>query len=176
MLYKHDPNQIAGQIQSLEYDARGNVRIVAEVDHELARRCPAFSVGAVVKAYELRDEGSPNFHAVITEAEITEISLTELPANPFALVESRYSVPPHREFYDKATRGIAIIQEMLHTIAAQAAAPFATVEHSTVAKRTGRPEVKQDRAPRPTARPPIEPHRATPFGRLITALEERHST
>ena len=37
----------------------------------------------------------------------------------------------------------------------------------------GHPE--HDRAPRPVARPRVEPHRATPFGQLINAIEARSS-
>jgi hypothetical protein len=39
----------------LSYDDRCNVRIVAEVTHELAKLCNAFSVGGVVLKYEIRD-------------------------------------------------------------------------------------------------------------------------
>ena len=41
--------------------------------HELARRCGAFSIGAKILAYEIRDADRPSFHAlVITSAEVAK--------------------------------------------------------------------------------------------------------
>ena len=94
LLFKHDPSQVAGTIESLGYDDRGNLRIVAEVTHEQARRCPAFSVAARIIDYEIIDNGGDDFYALIKRAELTEISMTDCPANPQALVQSRYRTPP----------------------------------------------------------------------------------
>jgi hypothetical protein len=48
LLYRHDANQVAGTITSLGYDDRGNLKISAEVDHPLGKRCGAFSVAGIV--------------------------------------------------------------------------------------------------------------------------------
>lgn len=64
LLYKHDESQIAGTIQSLGYDDRGNLRICAEVTHDLAKRCNAFSIGARILEYSLVDTDTENFHAL----------------------------------------------------------------------------------------------------------------
>ena len=79
LLYKHDDDQIAGRITSLGYDDKGRLRISAEVTHPLAKLCSAFSVGAKLNTYEIKDADNTNFHALITSAEITEISLTDCP-------------------------------------------------------------------------------------------------
>ena len=46
LLFKHDSTQVAGIIESLQFDDHGNLRIVAEVTHPLAKRCNAFGIGA----------------------------------------------------------------------------------------------------------------------------------
>ena len=65
LLYKHQYGQPAGEIASLTYDDKGNLRVVAHVVHELAKRCNAFSVGARINAYEIRDADSKNAHALV---------------------------------------------------------------------------------------------------------------
>jgi hypothetical protein len=65
LLYKHDPEQIAGEIESLTYDKAGNLKIRAHVTHEKAARCNAFSVRAKILEYELIDTDSKNFHALV---------------------------------------------------------------------------------------------------------------
>lgn len=94
LLYRHDPEQVAGRIDEIDYDARGNLRIRALVTHPLAKRCGAFSIGARILDYELRDETGPDFHALVTNAELCEVSMTPAPANPYARVTRR--TPPRR--------------------------------------------------------------------------------
>jgi hypothetical protein len=88
LLFKH--KEPAGTVDALDYDQRGNLKIRATVTHPVARRCGAFSVGAKVIDYEIREADGPNFHAVITRAEVTEVSLTDVPSNPNALVLNRH--------------------------------------------------------------------------------------
>ena len=113
LLYRHDPKQVAGRIDEMSHDSDGNLRIRATVTHEQAKRCPAFSVAAKVTAYELRDEDSPNFYAVITAAEITEVSLTPTPANPNALVLNRYPQFASVALHDHAIAGFRKGMEIL---------------------------------------------------------------
>jgi hypothetical protein len=72
--------QVAGRIESLDYDQEGQLRIRAYVDHPLASRCGAFSIRGRIVAYELREVDNQIFHALVTHAELTEISLVEQPA------------------------------------------------------------------------------------------------
>ena len=61
LLYRHDPNEVAGEIEELSYDAHGRLLIKCRVDHEQARRCAAFSVSGRVNEYCLCDVDTPNF-------------------------------------------------------------------------------------------------------------------
>jgi hypothetical protein len=128
LLYRHDPKQPAGHIDELSHDSDGNLHIRATVTHEMAKRCPAFSVAAKITAYELRDENTQNFHALITAAEIVEISLTPTPANPNAGVAHRYPQFAGVAFHDHAIAGFnkAIeILKLLQQLDAQAPPPRA---------------------------------------------------
>jgi hypothetical protein len=68
------------------------VLVEARVDHHLAKRAPAFSVGGRIIDYKI-DEDSAT--ATITRAEITEISLTDRPA-PVASGSGSSRAGPHR--------------------------------------------------------------------------------
>ena len=116
LLYKHDPQQVAGTIVSLVQDRQG-LRIRCTVTHELARRCTGFSVQARVLAYELREPDSPSFHAVVTQAEL--ISVTPEPANPKALVTSRHAVPASNTFFDLMHRRVAGAQQLVTLLKGQ---------------------------------------------------------
>lgn len=94
LLFKHDASVIAGKIDHLEYTRDGNLAISATVDHHIARRCNHFSVGITVNAFEMVDADSPDFHAAILQARLDEVSLTDKPANPRAIVTGR-----HRALY-----------------------------------------------------------------------------
>lgn len=124
LLYKHDESQPAGKIESLTYDAEGNLKIRAHVTHELAKRCGAFSIRAYIGGYELRNADSANFHALVTNAEIAEISLTDTPANPHAVVRRRYPAAPLRPWLKTIgetnallIRRVEIIREMMMVLA-----------------------------------------------------------
>ena len=112
LLYKHDPKQVAGKIEDLEYDECGNLCVWAVVTHELAKRCGAFSIRAVVNEYEIKDADSPDFYAIINSAELTEISLTDNPSNPHALVMDRYRVMPAVQFLDLLTAKMKCLQQL----------------------------------------------------------------
>jgi hypothetical protein len=133
LLFRHDPKQVAGTVDELSHDSDGNLRIRATVDHEMAKRCPAFSVAAKITAYELRDEHTPNFHALITAAEITEISLTPAPANSNALVLHRYPQFAGVAFHDHAIAGfkkaVEILKVLQQHLDAPPRAPAAVISH-----------------------------------------------
>jgi YD repeat-containing protein len=161
LLFRH--REPAGEILKLDYDARGRLLVEARVDHVEARRCSGLSLAATIVQYELRDQDDPeNFHALITGADLDEISITPTPANPDCVISWRIPTSPQPEFFDLARQGIGkIIEivELLRKLDAQSSPP----------------------APKPAppvARPrlPVEPHRATEFGKFITAMERAHAS
>ncbi|MBR0848794.1 hypothetical protein JQ543_13660 [Bradyrhizobium diazoefficiens] len=93
LLYRHDERQVAGRIDHLEY-VGGDLHITATVDHSIARRASCFSVGVTVHAFELVDPDSPDFHAIILQGWLDEVSLTDAPANPRAVVMHRRTALP----------------------------------------------------------------------------------
>ena len=113
LLFRHDPEQVAGTIDEIDYDQRGNLRIKATVTHPLAKRCGAFSVGARILDYEMRDETGPGFHALVNHAELCEVSVTHSPANPFALVQHRYRASVQVEFYNDAIKLVTCMQKFV---------------------------------------------------------------
>jgi Caudovirus prohead serine protease len=112
LLYRHDPNQVAGEIVDLEYDELGNLQVWTKVTHPLAKRTGAFSIGATILDYTICDADSPDFYALVTQAELTEISLTDNPSNPFALVMDRHRHPPAVETLELLTAKMKILQKM----------------------------------------------------------------
>jgi hypothetical protein len=163
LLYKHRENDIAGKIHRLGYDDHGNLSIIAEADHALAKRCNAFSIGATVLEYEIRDADTPDFHALITKAEIVEVSLTDSPANPLALVRSRNPAAPFAPYlksmhdrFDLQVRTVQLMRQMLDVIAPH------LVQAPPQPSAKARPRVE------------VEPYRAGSFGNLVRQIEERH--
>lgn len=112
LLFKHDVDQPAGRVQSLEYDDEGNLRIRAVVDHPLARRMGAFSIGAKVLDYEMRDADGENFYALISSAELVEISCTDSPANPRALVKHRYPASAEVQFLEDVKQKVVLLAKL----------------------------------------------------------------
>ena len=154
LLFRHDETQVAGEIEELSYDQWGNLQIRARVDHEQARRCCAFSVAGRVLEYELRDVDTPNFHAVITDATLSEISLTDRPSNAAALVTSRYPASPHAAFYDQMQRYVGAMKQLVALLPAAVMAATATAA--------------------PAAPPtPSRVRPRTSFGQLADALNDR---
>jgi hypothetical protein len=101
-------------------------------------------------------------------AHIDEISLTPSPCNPNARVLYRdRAVPPAVEGITLGIAAIKKCQEIVELIGKQISCDRPPIT-------SGGPEVKHDRAPRPTVRPPVEPHRATSFGQLVSAIERNH--
>lgn len=120
LYYKHDQMREVGTIDSLSYDAAGALLITATVPDPLARRANAFSVGATVVDYELVNADTPNFHALIRNATLDEISLTDTPANPAARVTHRRDVCARTELYEHAqqyfarlSQGLALLQSQM---------------------------------------------------------------
>ena len=98
LLFRHDPNVVAGAVEQLSYDEYGRLKIRCRVDHEQARRCRAFSVSARINEYRLCDVDTPNFFAEVIDANFDEVSLTDLPANSRALVTSCFPADARSKF------------------------------------------------------------------------------
>ena len=165
---KHDETAPVGTIKHLSYDERGNLTIVAETDHPLASRCGGFSVGARVLEYKIVDNGGADFYGLITKAEITEISLTDCPANPKALVRTRdravmsdyvRKIHEHTDLFAKAFDNMRRqVEAMQKFVAMTPSRPQAAVTTRSI--------------PRP--RLPVEPHPQTSFGALVSQIERNH--
>lgn len=114
LYYKHDQTREVGTIDSLTYDQNGALHITATVIDALARRANAFSVGCSVIDYEIINPTSPDdFHALIKQATLDEISLTDQPANPAARVVSRRDVCARAEFYGHAQQHIEVLKKLV---------------------------------------------------------------
>jgi HK97 family phage prohead protease len=122
LYWKHDETKPVGEILSLKYDDAGCVRIKCRVDDPLARRAGAFSIGCVVHKWSLHDETSPDYFALIEQASITEVSLTDVPAQPQCIVTARYPQSARVELLEHAARGIDNIQRQIAILATMAAA------------------------------------------------------
>ena len=100
---------------------------------------------------------------MITRADLDEISITPTPCNPDCVIRWRIPTSPANEMFDLARQGIgkAMIEivALLRKINAQSAAPA-----PKPARRVARPRL------------PVEPHRATPFGKFITEMERAHAS
>ena len=119
LYYKHDPKQVAGKIVETDYDLEGNLLVRAEVHHPLALRAGAFSVAATVRDYELRETQGPGFFAVIKRATLDEISLTDTPANPNALVMNRHRKSPNVECLELLSAKIGKLVQLTEFIKEQ---------------------------------------------------------
>jgi hypothetical protein len=114
LLSRHDPTKRVGEVQQLDYDGR-TLRIRARVEHAEARRLCGFSIGMRLLDGELINADSANFYGLLKRAEISEISLTDRPSNPHALVLDRH--PSCRaDFCDTAITALQLINRKLQII------------------------------------------------------------
>ena len=122
-----------------------------------------------VSSFEIVNPDSKDFHGLITRAEITEVSLTDVPANQYALVQSRYATPPFA-LYAKArgeqddlfSRAFTLLQKQLEAIGT-----LANVSH---ARHSAQADVANSRhSPPARARPPSP----TQFRSLVDQLSMR---
>jgi hypothetical protein len=102
LLLRHD--RPAGIIERLFYDDSGCLMIVAHCSDPLASMMPAFSVAATILDFAI-DKASAT--ATVTRARIEEVSLTDRPANPAALVTARVPVSAAVALMDLAAGRLA---------------------------------------------------------------------
>jgi hypothetical protein len=65
------------------------------------------SSSARVIEYQMMETDHPGFYAHITRVELNEISLTDMPSNPKAIVTQRYRVSGSNAFYQALTEKVA---------------------------------------------------------------------
>ena len=164
LLFRHDRNQVAGEVIELTHKSDGSLGIRCLVDHEEAKRCGGFSVAASIQAYELREIDDPqNFHALVTSATIDECSITDRPCNRDAILLNRDRRPPPVEAFDIARAGIAKAIEILDALR--------VIERTRASTSPPPPQpTRRERRiiPAPTMR------RATQFASLVETLNVQH--
>jgi hypothetical protein len=162
LLFRH--GRPAGKVLEVR-DTDNGLYVRALVTDKEAKRAPYFSVAATICGYTLRQPDDPElFHSRVGCAVLEEVSLVpDSPANPEAKVLHRYPAPP-LQFYDLGIAAVNKCIQIVELMQRLSARPEPAVEESHYIIMT-----KHDPAPRLQ----IEPHRATPFGRLIDAIEAR---
>lgn len=156
LLYRHDDQQVAGEIKDLFHDRDGNLRLRALVAHELAKRAAGLSVGVTVLAYELKNVDTPSFYALITHADVpTEISLTPMPADARALVTLRYPEPAVLKFYDLMGDAVRCLIKQVEVI------------QKVCSEQAAQPARTPARRAAPVIAPPRRP---TPFSQLVQEI------
>jgi hypothetical protein len=104
----------------LAYDDEGQLCIRATVSHSYAKTCAAFSVSLKILKYELRDVDDPkNFHALVYQGELQEVSLTDAPADPCALVLQRSRPVPAVKTFDTLLARLANVQKLVGALPPQ---------------------------------------------------------
>jgi phage head maturation protease len=105
LLFRHE--RPAGEVEEVRCDDRG-LYVRALVTDLEARRCSYFSVGATIHNFEMRDiDDRERFHGLITSATLDEVSLTNIPANPAAIILRRYEQSPMAKMYSAAGRAVS---------------------------------------------------------------------
>jgi hypothetical protein len=163
LLFRH--GRPAGKLLEMRHDDRGRLFVRALVTDPEAKRCGGLSVAATVQTWELRDVDSANFHALITSATVDEISSTDRPCNPEALILHRYRQSPVVEYYDHMkdfVTGLQKLVELLKDDVRRRAVP--TDRHT--ARHVDRRHVRHVMAPA-TSRPKTE------FAKLVQEINRR---
>ena len=114
LLVEHDSSRSAGTVAPT-YDAAGALHVRATVTGE-ARRYGAFSVSASNIQFKLVHPDRRDFYAQITSATLTEISLTEFPHLPTALILNRMPGDARGEFYDLMARRVNLVSQLIPII------------------------------------------------------------
>jgi hypothetical protein len=116
---KHDRSREVGTIDHLQRDELGNLQCWVTVADPEAKRYPAFSIAATVNEYEIRNEDTPDFHALVTSATLEELSLTNVPANKFCIVQDRYRVSAAVQMFELLAEKVKRLQKLTTIIKEQ---------------------------------------------------------
>lgn len=94
LILRHDPAlREVGTIHDIEYRPNGDLIIDAIVVDPVAAALPGLSVGVTVHKFALHEEGADP-HGEVEEGVLSEISMTETPANLKCRVQSRRPAEP----------------------------------------------------------------------------------
>ncbi|WP_439407937.1 hypothetical protein ACNJX9_04405 [Bradyrhizobium sp. DASA03076] len=155
LLYRH--GRPAGEVLKVRATDEG-LHVRALVRDNESKRCTHFSVAATIHGYQLRDiDDGERFHALVTCATLDEITLTNAPANPAAMVLHRCRQSAAVEFYDIVKRGIVCAQGVVAALrvinAAQSVPPQTAVgllkRSVRDLPRSGPTQIKAPTRPRP---------------------------
>lgn len=166
LLYRH--GRPAGEVLEVRATDKG-LHVRALVRDNEAKRCAHFSVAATIHGYQLRDVQDPErFYALVTCATLDEITLTNAPANPAAIVLHRYRQSVAVEQWDVIKRGIVCAQGIV------AALRVINSAQSSPSQTVARP-VKRSVCDVPRSRPtpgkaPTRPRPKTEFRTLVDAI------
>lgn len=149
-----------GSILAFSYDRTGSLRVRARVEDRQAAALNAFSICATVHDFEIINQDSRDFHALIRRADIVEVSLTDSPASPSCLVDSRESVPAYMEFFDLMAHRVEKMRDIVAIV---------------------RNEIDREPPPPPPPEPaasrrtPTRPWPTSSFSSLVHALDLLHN-
>ncbi|MEY9594442.1 hypothetical protein ABIA06_006733 [Bradyrhizobium yuanmingense] len=166
LLFRHD--RPAGEVLEIRGTDEG-LHVRALVSDEDAKRCTHFSVAATIHGYQLREVNDrESFYALVTCATLDEITLTNVPANPAAIVRHRYRQSAVVEQWDIIKRGIVCAQGIVAALrvinSAQSSPP------QTVVRPVKRSVCDVPRS-RPTpVKAPTRPRPTTEFRTLVDAI------
>src|SRR5262249_25613923 len=83
-------------------------------NHPLAKNAAALSIGATIDDYEIRDADSDSVHAFVSRGWLQEISLTDRPANPLALVTQRQPAhSPHHRWHELMLERLELVTKLV---------------------------------------------------------------
>jgi hypothetical protein len=88
------------------------VKVTTSATRVFAPASPIPTPSAVARSgwtNELKEADGANFHAVVNQTELTEISLTDRPAHPQALATSRHRLAPEVQFYDLMIQRVRLL-------------------------------------------------------------------
>lgn len=170
LLYKH--GEAAGTVDHLRWDRKGNLHIRATVQHELGRRCGAFSVAFQVRAYTMHNENCPDYFAEITSAILDEVSCCNTPANQFALVTERkaWRPSPLNTFFELMKQRVELARQRIEVLQFMARKAAETPPPNTGVTRHS-PLPPDHPNPQFTGHSPRR--RPTSFSTLIDAINNR---
>jgi hypothetical protein len=78
----------------------------------------------------MHNADTPDFFAEVEDAELTEVSLTDAPANAHALVTRRFPASPLPRYFDLEIARVKCCQEMLALLPQVVAAPAPVLQRA----------------------------------------------
>jgi hypothetical protein len=144
---RNDKSRVVGEVKDLDYRSNGDLHVTARVDDAEAARLGGFSVCAHINEFEVRNpDDAEGYHVAVTAAELVEVTVTERPCNPEAVVQSR-EPDHHAEALACIARmqaRIATLREILARQAARKEAETASIASPVLETSAEIAEVRPD--------------------------------